>query len=163
MEFSRTHIAIAGGTAILLVVVFLGYLHWLSNQPPILSRSEERDPLNGLPISIKLNPLRDRTIEKTANKFIREMRDGRCKDVLARWERDYRKKYASFICESEAQHPLMTWTLADREDAPPLVILHYRGNRLNAPTQNTTYEEPLSVTLENKDGQLVVTKYDAMY
>ena len=33
----------------------------------------------------------------------------------------------------------------------------------NTPTQNTTYEEPFSVTLENKDGQLVVTKYDAMY
>jgi hypothetical protein len=163
MEFSRTHVAIAAGTGLLLVIVFLGYLNWLSKQPPILSRSEERDPLNGLPLTIKLNPLRDRTIEKTANKFIREMRDGNCKDVLSRWERDYRRKYATFICESETQHPLTTWALADREDAPPLVILHYRGNRLNTPGQDGTYEEPFSVTVENKSGQLVVTKYDAMY
>ena len=39
MQFSRAHLAIALGTAGLLVLVFLGYLYWLSNQPPVLSRS----------------------------------------------------------------------------------------------------------------------------
>ena len=91
MQVSRTHIGIAVGAGALIVVIFLGYLMWLSKQPPILSRSEERDPLSGMPLNIKLNPLRDRTIERVANKFVREMRDGHCRDVLARWEKDYRK------------------------------------------------------------------------
>lgn len=163
MQFSRTHIGIAIGAGALLVVIFLGYLMWLSKQPPVLSRSVERDPLNGLPLSIKLNPLRDRSIERIANKFIREMRDGNCRDVLAKWEKDYRKKYANFICESEAQHPLVSWELAEWEDAPPLIILHYRGLRESTPGQPETYKELFSVTTENKDGQWVITKYDSMY
>jgi hypothetical protein len=51
----------------------------------------------------------------------------------------------------------------DWEDNPPLRILHYRGKRLTAPGQSGTYKELFSVTLENKDGDWVVTKYDAMY
>ena len=47
--------------------------------------------------------------------------------------------------------------------APPLRILHYRGKRHNAAGQPGTYKELFSVTLENKDGEWVVTKYDAMY
>jgi len=84
MHFSRTHLAIALGSAGLIVLVFLGYLNWLSNQGPVLSRSEERDPLTHMPISITMNPFRDRTIEHTANSFIAEMRDGNCRTLLAR-------------------------------------------------------------------------------
>ena len=122
MQFSRAHLAIALGSAGLLVLVFLGYLYWLSNQPPVLSRSEERDPLTQMPIGITMNPFRDRTIERTANRFISEMRDGNCRKLLAQWEKDYRKKRADFLCNSEAQHPLISWNLVEWEDAPPLVI-----------------------------------------
>ena len=51
----------------------------------------------------------------------------------------------------------------DWEDAPPLRILHYQGKRRNGPGQSGTYKELFSVTLEDKDGEWVVTKYDAMY
>jgi hypothetical protein len=160
---TRTQIAIAAGAGALLVLIFLGYIWWLSNQGPVLARSEDHDPLTGLPVSIKMNPLRDRTIEHSANKFLRELRDGHCDDVLSAWEHDYRKKYAHFICDSEKQHPLLSWDLAEWETAPPLTILHYRGMRLNSPSQSSTYRELFTVTTENKDGQWVVTKYDAMY
>jgi len=146
----------------LIVLVFLGYLVWLNNQPPVLSRSEDRDPLSGVPNSISLNPLRDRASERVANKFIRGMRDGQCHDELAEWEKDYRKKYAQLLCDSEAQHPLVSWDLAEWEDSPPLRILRYRGKRRNA-GQSGTYKELFTVTLENKEGEWVVTKYDAMY
>jgi hypothetical protein len=163
MGFTRVQIAIAVSVGALLVFGFLGYIWWLSNQGPVLARSEDHDPLTGLPLSIKMNPLRDRTIEHSANKFLRELRDGRCDDLLAAWERDYHKKYAKFICKSEAQHPLLSWQLAEWEDAPPLTILHYRAQRLNAPGQSATYTEQMTVTTENENGQWVVTKYDAMY
>jgi len=163
MEVSRNQIGIAAGAGALLLLIFLGYLIHLNGQGPVLDRSEERDPLSGIPNSISLNPLRDRASEREAAKFIRSMRDGNCKDVLAKWEKDYRKKYAAFICDSEAQHSLISWEVADWEDAPPLRILHYRGKRRNAPGQKGTYQELLSVTLEKKDGVWVVTKYDAMY
>jgi hypothetical protein len=165
MQFSRAHLVIAIGAGGLLVLVFLGYLLWLSNQPPVLARSEERDPLTNMPLSITMNPFRDRTIERTAATFVREMRDGNCRTVLAKWEKkkDYRKKRADFICDSESQHPLISWNLVEWEDAPPLVILHYKGQRYSSPSQDATYKDLFSVTEENKDGLWVVTKYDAFY
>ena len=163
MHFSRAHLAIALGSACLLVLVFLGYLYWLSSQPPVLARSDERDPLTNMPLSITMNPLRDRTIEHTANAFIAQMRDGNCRQLLAAWQKDYRKKRAKFICDSEAQHPLISWDLVEWEDAPPLIILHYKGKRYSSPSQDATYRDLLSVTLEKRDGPWTVTKYDAFY
>lgn len=163
MGFTRIQIAIAVGVGAVMVLGFLGYIWWLSNQGPLLARSEERDPLSGLPVSIKMNPLRDRTMEHSANLFLRQLRDGHCDELLSEWEHDYRKKYAHYICGSEAQHPLVSWELAEWEVAPPLTILHYRGKRLNHAGQPGTYKELFTVTLDHKDGQLVVTKYDAMY
>jgi hypothetical protein len=163
MEFSRTQIMIAVGAGALLVVVFFGYLLWLNNQGPVLARSEERDPLSGIPDSISLNPMRDRSSEREAGKFIRSMKDGRCQEELAKWQKDYRRKYAAYICDSETRHPLLSWKLVEWEDTPPLRILHYRGRRLDAANQKNTYQELFSVTLENRTGQWAVTKYDAMY
>ena len=97
-------------------MVFVGYLWWLSNQGPVLARSEDHDPLTGLPVTIKMNPLRDRSTEKAANEFLRDLRDGHCDELLAKWEHDYHKKYAKYICQSEAQHPLLSWQLADWEE-----------------------------------------------
>lgn len=163
MEVPRTQLWIAAGAGLLLLVVFFGYLMWLNDQGPVLSRSEELDPLSNVPLSISMNPLRDRSSERVANKFIRAMRDGHCKEELASWEKDYRRKYAAFICDSETQHPLVSWQIADWQDTPPLRILEYRGKRETSAGQKGTYKELFSVTLENKDGDWVVTKYDSMY
>jgi len=165
MQVNRTQLGIALGAGGLLLLIFLGFLMWLNSQPPVLARSEQRDPLTGMPLSLTMNPLRDRTIEKTANNFIREMRAGNCRTVLASWEKkkDYRKKRADFICDSEAQHPLIGWNMVEWEDAPPLIILHYKGERYSSPAQDATYKDLFSVTLENKDGTYEVTKYDAFY
>jgi hypothetical protein len=163
MEYSRNQIAIAVGAGALVILVFFGYLLWLNNQGPVLSRSEDRDPLSGVPNSISMNPLRDRSSERAAAEFIRAMRDGKCREQLADWERDYRKKYADFICDSEAQHPLVSWKIADWEDRPPLRILQYRGKRKTNPSERSTYQDLFSVTLEDRDGEWVVTKYDALY
>ena len=163
MGFSRTQMAIAAGAGVLLLLLFFGYLLWLNNQGPVLARSEERDPLSGIPDSISLNPLRDRASEREAEKFIRAMSEGHCQEELASWEKDYRKRYAAYICDSEANHPLVSWRIAEWEDTPPLRILRYRGKRLAAPGQREAYTELLSVTLENRSGEWAVTKYDAIY
>jgi len=165
MAFTKTHIGIAVGAAALLVLVFVGYLWWLSNQPPVLARSDEHDPLTGLPVSIKMNPLRDRSTERAANKFLRELRDGHCDDLLNKWEHDYHKKYARYICKSEAAHPLISWELVEWEDAPPLIILHYRGKRLsNAGPEHSGIDQDLfTLTMEHQLGDWSVSKYDAEY
>jgi hypothetical protein len=163
MAITRTQIGIAVGAGVLLVLVFLGYLWWLSDQGPVLARSEDHDPLTGMPASIKMNPLRDRSTEHAAAKFLHEIRDGHCNDLLAQWEHDYRKKYAHFICDSEAQHPLLSWELVDWEERPPLIILHYQGKRGNNVGLSGTYQELFTVTAEHKGGEWVITKYDAMY
>jgi hypothetical protein len=94
---------------------------------------------------------------------LRELRDGHCDQLLSAWEHDYHKKYAHFICDSEKQQPLLSWEVAEWESAPTLTILHYRGKRQYGGGQAGTYQELFTVTTENKDGQWVVTKYDAMY
>jgi len=163
MQVSKTHIAIAACAGGLLLAIFLGYLNWLSNQGPVLARSEERDPLTNMPISITMNPLRDRTIERTASAFIKQMSEGNCQQLLADWEKDYRRKRARFICDSETQHPLISWNIVEWEDAPPLVILHYKGERYSTPAQNATYKDLFSITEERKAVGWVVTKYDSFY
>ncbi|MFZ0685810.1 MAG: hypothetical protein WAM89_09710 [Terriglobales bacterium] len=163
MQASRTHFAIAFGTAGVLVLAFLLYLNWLSNQGPVLSRSDERDPLTQMPVSITMNPFRDRTIERTANAFIAQMRDGNCRQLLGQWEKDYRKKRADFVCDSEAQHPLLSWKLVEWEDARPLVILHYKGQRYSKADPDATYKDLFSITEEKKDSGWTVTKYDSFY
>jgi len=163
MDFTKKQMYIAVGAGVLLVLIFLGYLAWLNNQGPVLSKSEDRDTLTGIPNSIRLNPLRDHSSEKKAAAFMRAMKEGNCREELTDWEHDYRRKYAKFICDSEDKHPLIGWQLVDWEDQPPLRILHYRGKRLNAPGDSTAYTELLSVTLEKRVGQWDVTKYAAMY
>lgn len=163
MDVSRTQLGIAAGAGGLILLIFFISLAWLNHQGPVLSRSPERDPLSGVPVDISLNPLRDRSSERAAMQFLRGLQDGHCEEQLSVWEKDYRKKYAAFICESETRHPLLAWKMAEWEDAPPLRILQYRGTRLNAPGQKDTYKELLSLTLEHKGSDWVVTKYDAMY
>src|SRR4051812_24247699 len=165
MAFTRTQIGIAVGAGALLVLVFVGYLWWLNNQGPVLARSEDHDPLTGLPVSIKMNPLRHRPTKKAANMFLREMRDGHCDDLLQKGEHDYHKKYARYIGKSETEHPLLSWDLVDWEDAPPLVVLHYRGKRPSnaGPDQAGIDQSLFTLTLEHQVSGWVVTKYDAMY
>ena len=160
MKFSKVHIAIAVGAAFLVLLGFFFYLMWLNNQPPVLARSEEVDPLTKVPVSLKLNPLRDRASERQANEFLHSMREGHCHEQLADWEKDYRKRYAAFICDSEAKHPLISWKIVDWEERPPLRILHYSGKRGN---EAAGYQDLLSVTLDNRSGDWVVTKYDSLY
>jgi len=159
MKFSKVQIAIAAGAGFLVLLGFFIYLAWLNSQPPVLAKSPEVDPLTRIPLSISLNPLRDRSSERVANEFLRAMRDGRCKEQLADWEKDYRRNRAAFICDSEAKHPLLGWKIVDWDDRPPLRILYYKGKRQN----ETATDELLSVTLDNRSGGWVVTKYDSLY
>ena len=88
------------------------------------------------------------------------MRDGHCKDELENWEKDYRSRRAAFICDSEAKHPLVSWKVVDWEDRPPLRILSYTGKRRN---ESSGYQDLISVTLDHRSGEWVVSSYDALY
>ena len=160
MKFSKLHIAIAAGAGLLLLLGFFGYLMWLNGQPAVLARSPEVDPLTKIPVKLDLNPMRDRASERAANDFLRAMRDGRCHDELTDWTKDYRSRRAAFICDSEAKHPLVSWKIADWEDRPPLRILSYTGKRHN---EGDGYQDLISVTLDSRTGDWVVSGYDALY
>jgi hypothetical protein len=160
MKFSKLHIAIAAGAGLLVLLGFFFYISWLNSQPPVLAKSPEVNALTKIPVSIDLNPMRDRSSERVAGDLLRSMRDGNCKKELAGWQKDYRSKRAKFICDSEASHPLLAWKIADWEDRPPLRILSYEGKRRNG---GTDYQSTLSVTLDSRSGAWVVSEYDSLY
>ena len=112
-----------------------------------------------------MNPLRDRSTETGRQQV--SPRDARrpLRRTAQKWEHDYHKKYAKYICQSEQQHPLLSWELADWEERPPLIILHYRGKRPSnaGPGQSGIDQDLFTLTVENQGGEWVVTKYDAMY
>lgn len=157
MKFSKLHIAIAAGAGFLVLLGFFIYLMWLNGQPPVLAKSPDVDPLTKIPLSIDLNPMRDRSSERAATEFLRALRDGHCQDTLADWEKDYRRKRAAFICDSETKHPLLSWKIVDWEDRPPLRILSYKAKRRN------DNDDLLSVTLDSRTGEWVVSEYDSLY
>lgn len=159
VKFSKIQIAIAAGAGVLVLLGFVFYLMWLNNQPPVLAKSPDVDPLTNIPRSISLNPLRDRSSERAASEFLHGMRDGHCQEQLSDWEKDYRSRRAAFICDSEAKHPLVSWRIVDWEERPPLRILYYKAKRRNDPAA----EEVLSVTLDDRSGDWAVTKYDSLY
>lgn len=153
-------IAIIGGALFLFAVI--GVFVWLANAGPILYRSEEIDPLSKYPKTVVLNPLRDRSCERPAVEMIAAMRDGRCREILQPWLKDYHRHYAESICQSEQQHPLVSWRLVDRQDAPPVVMLRYLGKRRD-PGSSQSYEEEVWITTQQNDGAWHATKYVPMY
>ena len=106
MSVSRVQIAIAVGAGVLVLMIFFGYLMWLDRRGPVLSPLRGPRSALGNPEFDRPRSLRDRTTERVAAKYLDAMRDGHCQEQLADWEKDCRKKYAAFICSSEAQHPL---------------------------------------------------------
>jgi hypothetical protein len=160
MKFSKLQIAIAAGAGCLVLLGFLFHLMWLNGQPPVLTKSPEIDPLTKIPLSIDLNPMRDRTSEHVASEFLRAMSEGKCREELADWEKDYRARRAKFVCDSEASHPLVAWKIADWEDRPPLRILTFQEKRKNGAIE---YQGTLSITLDSRSGGWVVSEYDALY
>ena len=58
MGFSRTQVAIAVAAGALLILIFFGYLLWLNNQGPVLSRSEGRGSTYTMVFSNQLSPER---------------------------------------------------------------------------------------------------------
>ena len=147
-----------------LLVLGAGMLFWLDRQPPVLSRSEEREPVSGYPLRVTFNPVRDRSPERVAGRTVEAMRDGHCREELAPWFHDYRRRYAEFICNAEQQHPMVAFRLFDRQEQPPLVILQYKAVRRNGGAGEDTYTEDLFVTAQmTESGGWTVTKYGALY
>ena len=160
MKFSKLHIAIAVGAGVLLLIGFFGYLMWLNGQPPVLAKSPEVDPLTKIPRSIDLNPMRDRTSERAANEFLRAMRDGHCKDELPTGKRT---TAPAELRSSAIRRRNIHWFRGRSSIGRTGRRCEFFPTRESVAMRRQGYQDLISVTLDNRSGDWVVSSYDALY
>jgi len=85
------------------VLRVLGYLYWLTTKPPFVA-VRGRDPTRSDSIYHE-SISRSATIERNANTSSLRS-DGNWPQTARPMEKDYRRKRADFLCNSETQHPL---------------------------------------------------------
>ena len=118
--------------AITPLLVACGVLLALRNSHPMLV--EVYEGTGTQPAFAILNPFRDRSSERAAESFLRQVSSGKCRALVE----PLRGEYAAHICASEGEHPGLDFSLQTREREPEAgVRLLYRVRRKNSPDSTT--------------------------
>ncbi|MCE5307628.1 MAG: hypothetical protein LLG20_08285 [Acidobacteriales bacterium] len=88
----------------------------------ILYRKQQPMTADGEPAVLVLNPLRDRGPEVAAERFLRQLREGNCREAISGMPGYSNTK----TCEHEEHSPLFSWDLRDRQDLQQKTELFYR-------------------------------------
>jgi hypothetical protein len=124
--------------------------------PTVLWRWKEPgsvDPGDGLVVI--LNPVRDRSPERAAERVLRELRLGSCDHALSFIDAERR----TAVCRSESSYRPISWNLRDREESGDRVTLHYSVYRAPLPAlPSNTW-----ITVRFKDGVWQAEEFECWY
>lgn len=113
------------------------------------------DPGDGL--HVVFNPLRNRKPELVATSFLDLLQKDQCQEVKKVLKKI---EYVASICEREAEHRLISWELANREDKSDQTFLHFKVKR-------TGYSDSIYgnvwVTVKKQNEKWLIENYEAWY
>ncbi|HJQ37254.1 MAG TPA: hypothetical protein VKB93_08950 [Thermoanaerobaculia bacterium] len=144
------------GVVVAAVVVPLLLIHLLPFGPAVIAVREPGaiDPADVL--FVVRNPFRNRAPERAAARALAAIRDGRCEQTLAFLDREN----LVHVCSREREYRPIDWSLLGRKDLPD-------GSRVEFRVSREGYGPgtwgSLIVTVVRRQGQYVVTGYNAAY
>jgi len=132
--------------ALLAIALIIGGLY-VTRSKVLLYEFVEEDGVSGLPIWALLHPLRDRSPERSAEKILQALQEGRVEEALSRfpWPDADRR---SAIRAEEAYYPIQAWKLVSRVDSPGAVKLYYSVTRRESGASEEFFSSPVWITLE---------------
>jgi hypothetical protein len=140
-------------TLMLGIVVYLFVMHSHS----VLYRYFEAGNPTKEPAFVIFNPFRGRQPERSAESFLRRLKDGDCQRAMS--ELSHQLQYQQETCEHEKTNPLTSWRLRNRTDEPQSVRMYYLVERKNY----NGLEGQIWITVEKHGEQWQVTRYDRSY
>ncbi len=139
----------------LLVAFTAGVGLWYAS--PVLFRTYRYGAISEQPIAL-FNPLRDRIPERVGDVVLSQMRSGENKQVLESFVRDAERRKHVYM--REAEYPIESWVLGDRQDDAEGVTLLYWAKRKN-------YDYPLgariSIRVNRNNGEWRALSYNPIY
>lgn len=145
--------------AVFLAALLIGitaYLYLARANPAVYRHMTKGNPVKEPEFTI-FNPFRHRLPERTAEAFLEELKEGRCREVV-----DVlllRRNYKEDVCEKERRSPLLAWELTNRSDNGANVRMYYLAHRRTY----QGYQGQLWITVENRGGQWQVVNYECFY
>ena len=109
------------------------------------------------PVFAIFNPFRDRQPERSAEGFLRRLKEGDCQSAMS--ELVHELQYQQDTCEHERTNTLTSWRLRNRTDEPQSVRLYYEVGRQKYPD----LKGQVWVTVEKRGDQWLVIRYDRSY
>jgi len=148
---------------LLALALIIGGLY-ATRSKVLLYEFVEEDSVSGLPIWALLHPLRDRSPERSAEKILQALQEGRVDEALSRfsWPNADRK---SAIMAEEAYYPIQSWKLISRVESPGAVELYYSVTRRESGAEEEIFSSPVWITLERSvpDADWRAAKFGVVY
>lgn len=142
--------------SVLVVALLITATLYLMRSQSVLYRSSVLPDGTGEPSFLVLNPLRDRSPERSGEAFLESLRSGRCAETVGNLLSEEQRRY---VCAKESEHVLETWRLKNREDLTEktkLFFWHWRKDY-------DGLHERLWITVQKVNDQWCVTDYECWY
>ena len=144
-----------------LIVVSILYLFITRNSRPVLLRFGNQTTAEGSGFVVQ-NPFRERAPEDEAEKLLRDLKGGKCEQVLNLPGLDAEK--VASTCQQEGSYPLRDWSLVDRTDIGRQTIFVYQVVRNDRGGSGTDTAHLAWIDVEKvKEDQWRVLSYQTYY
>jgi hypothetical protein len=141
---------------VVLLLALFAYLYYQSSRSVLYRYVEAGNPVKE-PAFAVFNPFRDHSPERSAETFLKIIKDGQCEQAMSAVPGTL--EHRQDTCEHEKESPLMAWRLTNRIDQPERVRMYYRVNRKTY----DGHQEQLWVTLEKHGENWEVMQYECFY
>jgi hypothetical protein len=139
-----------------LILGILAYLFLMQSRSVLYRYFEVGNPIKEPAFAI-FNPFRDHQPERSAEHFLKRLKDGDCQSAMSGLADGL--QYQQDTCEHEKTNTLTSWRLRNRTDEPQSVRMYYQVGR----QKYLGLKGQVWVTVEKRGDRCQVTRYDRWY